>query len=66
MENVNFIRKQINFLNGKLQASAATFTYKPGEIEEIKNQIFALQERCPHKFENGKCKYCDKGENNAN
>ena len=65
MENVNFVRKQMDFLNKKLKNSAATFTYKPDEIEKIKQQIFDLQERCPHEFENGKCKYCDKGEENA-
>ena len=63
MENVNFIKKEINTLYQKLVESAATFIYKPDEIKKIKQEIFKLQEKCPHQYENGKCIYCRKDEN---
>jgi len=62
MENGNFIKQKIDELQTKLAMSAATFIYKPNELNNIKNQIFELQNKCEHKFENGKCIYCKKKE----
>ena len=61
MENVD-IKTEIDFLFQKLAESAATFVYKPNEIQMIKNNIYALQENCKHEFVNGKCIYCRKEE----
>ena len=55
MENVNFIKQEIDSLYDKLIKSAATFIYKPNEIKEIKERIFKLQNNCPHEYKNGKC-----------
>jgi len=62
MENVNFIKQEIDSLYDKLVKSAATFVYKPNEIKEIKDRIFKLQNNCPHEYKNGKCIYCRKDE----
>lgn len=62
MENVNFIKEEIDDLYTSLNRCAATFIYKPDEIKKIKEKIFNLQNDCPHKFENGKCIYCRKEE----
>lgn len=61
MDNVE-IKKEIDFLFQKLAESAATFIYKPNELKKIKNNIYSLQEKCEHKFINGKCIYCRKEE----
>lgn len=56
------IRKKINDLYIKLAKSAATFIYNPNEIKEIKQEIFELQNKCNHEYQNGRCIYCKKDE----
>lgn len=38
-----------------------TFVLNP-KAQEVMNEIYELQEECPHKFANGECKYCGKEE----
>jgi len=66
MENVNYIKERIDKLYDELSKSAATFTYKPHEIEKIKRNIYNLQDCCKHEFVNGICKYCRKEKQNVN
>lgn len=61
MDNVE-IKKEIDFLFQKLAESAATFIYKPDELKKIRQNIYSLQDKCEHKFINGKCIYCRKDE----
>lgn len=56
------LKKETDNLYEKLQKSAATFILKPHEIEEIRERIFELQDKCNHEFVNGKCIYCRKEE----
>ncbi len=56
------IRNKINDLYIKLAKSAATFIYNPNEIKEIKQEIFELQNKCNHEYQNGRCIYCKKDE----
>lgn len=39
----------------------ATFVLNP-EAQKIQNEIYELQQKCPHEFENGECKFCGKEE----
>lgn len=39
----------------------ATFVLNP-EAQKIQNEIYELQKKCPHEFENGECKFCGKEE----
>lgn len=59
------IKNKINDLYNQLQQSAATFIYNPNEIEKIRQDIFKLQEKCFHKYENDKCIYCRKEQGNV-
>ena len=59
------IKKRIDYLYTELRKTAATFVYKPDEIETIKKCIFDLQNQCNHEYENGRCIYCRKEEHNA-
>lgn len=65
MENDKTIKQQVDELYEKLAQSAMTFVYKPDEIEKIRQNIFELQDHCFHKYVNGKCIYCRKGQGNA-
>ena len=56
------IRNKINDLYIKFAKSAATFIYNPNEIKEIKQEIFELQNKCNHEYQNGRCIYCKKDE----
>lgn len=62
MENDNYIKQKVDDLFEKLVKSAASFIYKPDEIKRIKEDIYKLQNKCEHKYENGKCIYCRKEE----
>ena len=63
MDYDNFkLKDEIDILYNQLTKSAATFVLKPNEIKQIKQNIFELQNKCNHKFENGKCIYCRKEE----
>ena len=64
MEYVS-VREKIDKLYEQLVRSAATFIYKPDELRKINEQIYELQSKCSHKFENGKCIYCRKEQGNA-
>ena len=67
MELNNFqIKERIDYLYNQLRETAATFIYKPNEIEKIKQGIYELQNKCNHKYENGRCIYCRKEEKNVN
>lgn len=67
MELNNFeIKERIDYLYTQLRNSAATFIYKPDEINKIKQCIYELQDQCNHKYENKRCIYCRKEENNVN
>lgn len=60
------IKERIDYLYTELRHTAATFVYKPDEIAKIKQCIYDLQDECDHEYQNGKCIYCRKEENNAN
>lgn len=60
------IKERIEELYKKLYCSAATFVYKPDELEGIRAEIADLQNKCDHTFENGKCVICRKEQNNVN
>lgn len=60
------IKERIEELYKKLYCSAATFVYKPDELEWIRAEIADLQNKCDHTFENGKCVICRKEQNNVN
>lgn len=65
-KNNNFIiKQQVDELYDKLIKSSATFIYNPNELNKIRTDIFNLQENCNHKYENGKCIYCRKEQENA-
>ena len=67
MELNNFqIKEKIDYLYTELRNTASTFVYKPDEIRKIKECIYDLQDQCNHKYENGRCIYCRKEENNVN
>lgn len=36
-----------------------SFVLNP-EVEKLQNEIAALQEKCPHNYEDGVCKHCGK------
>lgn len=59
------IKERIEELYKKLYYSAATFVYKPDELEAIRAEIADLQSKCNHTFENGKCTICRKEQDNA-
>lgn len=65
MENDKTIKQQIDDLYEKLVNSAMTFIYKPDEINKIRQNIFELQKKCFHEYQNGKCIYCRKEQGNA-
>ena len=54
------IKGRIDYLYTELRQTAATFIYKPDEIEKIKQCIFELQDQCNHEYQNGRCIYCRK------
>lgn len=60
------IKERVEELYKKLYYSAATFVYKPDELEAIRAEIADLQSKCKHTFENGKCTICRKEQDNAN
>lgn len=64
MENVN-IKERIDYLYTELRNTAATFVYKPDEIAKIKQCIYELQDQCNHEYQNGRCIYCRKEQDNA-
>lgn len=59
------IKERIDFLYTELRNIASTFIYKPDEISKIQQCIFDLQDQCTHKYENGRCIYCRKEEDNV-
>ena len=59
------IKERIDYLYKELRQTAATFVYKPDEIEKIKKCIFDLQDQCNHEYQNGRCIYCRKEKENA-
>ena len=60
------IKERTDYLYNELRKTAATFIYKPDEINKIKQCIYDLQDQCNHEYINGKCIYCRKEENNVN
>ena len=60
------IKERVDYLYSKLRETAATFVYKPDEINKIKHCIYELQDQCNHEYKNGRCIYCRKDEENAN
>ena len=59
------IKERIDYLYSQLRKSAATFIYKPDEISKINKEIARLQSECSHVYENNRCIYCGKSEENA-
>lgn len=60
------IKERVDYLYSKLRETAATFVYKPDEINKIKHCIYELQDQCNHEYKNGRCIYCRKDKENAN
>lgn len=64
MEYVS-VREKIDKLYKELTQNASTFIYNPDGLKKITQQIFELQNKCHHHFENGECIYCRKAQGNA-
>ena len=56
--NGNEIREKVDYITNKIKQSLTKFILTE-EITNLLKEKEALQQICVHKFENGKCKYCD-------